>query len=400
MRRTGRAIIAAVGFAGAASAQSGNQPADDLDAIQTAFSNINSEVGGANRQVADNFTLTEAAVIEQVEWVGIVYNGGTPADIGGFHVLIFSDSNETPGVFGVPDEQLYPPPPAMETPMTAIGAVSLGDGPVISMTQQTHYLYAAPTSVTLPAGDYWIQISAVMSNTDRAFAWARHFGAGGDTRHALKQTALSEWTTGSGDVAWVLSLAPAGDSDGDGLTDNEESVLGTDPQNPDTDGDGLGDGEEVALGTDPLSFDTDGDGLSDSDEGLVGADPLNPDSDGDLLLDGIDPDPTHADNPSDVIASGLMHLADQVAGMPLSNFPGVTLVQAVRRAILAGTLRLAATAVEYDAPLLAAFELQFLMTLVDGDPSPPDWIINPAARDAVYAEAELYLDLIIMFAGG
>ena len=35
------------------------------------------------------------------------------------------------------------------------------------------------------------------------------------------------------------------DSDGDGLLDEEEIRLGTDPNNPDTDGDGLLDGEEV-----------------------------------------------------------------------------------------------------------------------------------------------------------
>jgi hypothetical protein len=35
------------------------------------------------------------------------------------------------------------------------------------------------------------------------------------------------------------------DTDGDGLTNNEEAQIGTDPLNPDTDGDGLKDGEEV-----------------------------------------------------------------------------------------------------------------------------------------------------------
>jgi hypothetical protein len=42
------------------------------------------------------------------------------------------------------------------------------------------------------------------------------------------------------------------DSDGDGLTDWEESLWGTDPNNPDTDGDGTSDGEEVRLGRNPL----------------------------------------------------------------------------------------------------------------------------------------------------
>ena len=50
-------------------------------------------------------------------------------------------------------------------------------------------------------------------------------------------------------LALLLSLAISGpahaasgvDSDGDGIPDNAETLLGTDPQNPDTDGDGLTD---------------------------------------------------------------------------------------------------------------------------------------------------------------
>ncbi len=45
------------------------------------------------------------------------------------------------------------------------------------------------------------------------------------------------------------------DSDGDGLCDEEEVELGTDPNNPDTDGDGISDKDEVFLGTDPLVAD-------------------------------------------------------------------------------------------------------------------------------------------------
>jgi YD repeat-containing protein len=46
--------------------------------------------------------------------------------------------------------------------------------------------------------------------------------------------------------------AAALDSDGDGLTDEQERALGTNPFNPDTDGDGFPDGLEVALGSNPL----------------------------------------------------------------------------------------------------------------------------------------------------
>ena len=41
------------------------------------------------------------------------------------------------------------------------------------------------------------------------------------------------------------------DDDGDGLSDGDEVLLGTDPLNADTDGDGIDDGAEVAAGTDP-----------------------------------------------------------------------------------------------------------------------------------------------------
>ncbi|MEM7391547.1 MAG: Ig-like domain-containing protein, partial [Verrucomicrobiota bacterium] len=49
-----------------------------------------------------------------------------------------------------------------------------------------------------------------------------------------------------------LRLSGAVDSDGDGLHDEGEFVLGTDPLNPDSDGDGVLDGPEVRQGLDPL----------------------------------------------------------------------------------------------------------------------------------------------------
>lgn len=62
------------------------------------------------------------------------------------------------------------------------------------------------------------------------------------------------------------------DSDGDGLSDAQELLLGTDPFNPDTDGDGFTDYEEWLAGTDPLDpndfpvTDADGDGVADTDD--------------------------------------------------------------------------------------------------------------------------------------
>lgn len=67
------------------------------------------------------------------------------------------------------------------------------------------------------------------------------------------------------------------DTDGDGLTDEQELLLGTDPNSLDTDGDGLFDGEEVRIYlTDPLNPDTDGDGYPDGEEVANGYNPRGP----------------------------------------------------------------------------------------------------------------------------
>lgn len=78
-----------------------------------------------------------------------------------------------------------------------------------------------------------------------------------------------------GQVKYVFSFDSAKDSDGDGISDWQEVMYGTDPYNPDTDGDGLLDGLEVEYGTDPFDPDSDGDGLLDGWEVLHGYDPLN-----------------------------------------------------------------------------------------------------------------------------
>ncbi len=99
----------------------------------------------------------------------------------------------------------------------------------------------------------------------------------------------------------VNTGAPFPDGDGDGLTDPEEVLHGTDPGLADTDSDGLSDGDEVNLhGTDPTDPDSDGDGANDGDEVAAGSDPNDPaslpDSDGDGVGDNADICPGFDDN--------------------------------------------------------------------------------------------------------
>jgi len=78
------------------------------------------------------------------------------------------------------------------------------------------------------------------------------------------------------------------DSDADGLTDEEEDILGTDPNDTDSDDDGLEDGEEIYdYSTDPLDADSDDDGLEDGEEiDDYSTDPNDADSDDDGYTDG------------------------------------------------------------------------------------------------------------------
>ena len=69
------------------------------------------------------------------------------------------------------------------------------------------------------------------------------------------------------------------DFDSDGLSNFREYQLGTDLYSQDSDEDGLSDYKEVEeLLTNPLVEDSDGDGYSDGDESIKGTDPLSENS--------------------------------------------------------------------------------------------------------------------------
>lgn len=144
---------------------------------------------------------------------------------------------------------------------------------------------------------------------------------------------------------------PNVDTDGDGLTDGEEGMLGTDPLDADSDNDGVGDGDEPNLSTDTdadglinaLDPDSDNDGLQDgtelgldctgadtdlsqcipdADDGATTTDPLVGDTDGGSVSDGsedwnldgeVDPGETDPNDPSDDVT------VDDTDGDGLSN---------------------------------------------------------------------------------
>ncbi|MBN1390799.1 MAG: DUF4129 domain-containing protein, partial [Candidatus Thermoplasmatota archaeon] len=141
------------------------------------------------------------------------------------------------------------------------------------------------------------------------------------------------------------------DTDGDGLSDGLECILGTDPCNNDTDGDGLNDrvelfvtftsmmhndtdGDalldlfEIEIGTSPRVPDTDRDGLSDREEMVLGTDPLHPDTDRggirDLLEVSFQKDPLDPSDdrpfPEDTDGDGLPDLIEMGLNTSVSEW--------------------------------------------------------------------------------
>ncbi|MFC7134349.1 MULTISPECIES: DUF7282 domain-containing protein [Salinibaculum] len=155
-----------------------------------------------------------------------------------------------------------------------------------------------PTSV--PDGN--ITATASGSGTDQS--------ATDSLSSTATDTSSSKETASGTDSELTPSNDQTTDSDSDGLSDDREAELGTDPEIADSDGDGLNDGSELnEYGTNPTSADSDSDGLSDGREVELGTNPGLIDSDGDGLEDSAELNeygtvPTSADSDSDGLNDG------------------------------------------------------------------------------------------------
>lgn len=168
----------------------------------------------------------------------------------------------------------------------------------------------------LPFGTYTVQTQGIAVPAGYELSEIRG-AASGDTGWGFSLDETNPDAVLS--VIFVPTAAPQEqtadlDTDADGLTDVQETKLGTDPANPDSDGDGLADGPEQEIGANALLPDTDGDGFSDNDEAEAGTSPRDPasqpqstptstDSDGDALTDtievGLGTDPNNPDSDGD-----------------------------------------------------------------------------------------------------
>ncbi|MFG0285126.1 MAG: hypothetical protein ACF8R7_11945 [Phycisphaerales bacterium JB039] len=396
----GWSLAAALVFAGSASAQLVSQPLNPLS--PALFSNENASV--FPNRLAENLSVADPTAVTSLTWWGFTADQGGAGtgrsiqNLDGFVITFYSDSA------GLPSTEIATVSPSLAD----LTATQTSDVPSVGGFFY-EFEYTLTPAIALPAaGTYWVSIRGDLANPPGpAFSWGRSSTAG-------VAGAAVDSGSGWGALGASFALEVDGfiivDSDGDGLLDDDETALQAtypclDLQDPDSDDDGLSDGDEIDLGTNPCIADTDGDGLSDGDEGGFGTDPTLFDSDGDGLSDGVEvalgTDPTVGDEPADVIAGELFDLSQTVGTTPLGDFAGAGFFgKAVRRAILAASLRLASIAVSNENYFLAALELQAALSRVDGVEPPSDWIIDEPTRAAVAADIEFLLDLVILFGGG
>ena len=175
-------------------------------------------------------------------------------------------------------------------------------------------------------------------------------------------------------VKWTFWIIGQTDTDGDGVPDDLELIMGLDPKNPSTFRDGKLDGDrdpdqdglptrwEVMFGYDPTKKDTDGNGTNDSledpdhdgvtnlEEFKHGTNPLNADSDGDgwddngEILQGTGPLDAGSQPPRTIESAVVGYLNAVPETVPAGTLkpvasPAVSYLNALPETIPAGTLK-------------------------------------------------------------
>jgi hypothetical protein len=206
-----------------------------------------------------------------------------------------------------PGESLSLPSSLPEFVLTTAGAVTTADGLAVDAGASTTIAGGGTltNAGTVPAAVVVIVIGDLVGAAPEAPSTSA------PATTALATTTSPATTAPSGSDTTVPNntepvAPPEQDPDNDGLSTEDEIVIGSDPNDADTDDDGLSDYEEAsgAFNSDPTAADTDGDGLDDGQEADLGTDAGAADTDGDGVDDGTEVNVGNTDplDPSDFSA--------------------------------------------------------------------------------------------------
>lgn len=189
----------------------------------------------------------------------------------------------------------------------AITKPTIADSTILSSPSSTTFVGTDPSGATVADSD-----GDTLPDHTELTGWDITITYGNGTTESKRVT------SDPGDPNQAVDAAvnvAAQDTDGDGVTDNEERHGGIDPRQPDTDGDTLTDNQEWnIIYSDPSNQDTDGDGTQDGFEFYsYRTSPVLADTDGDQITDtdevlARNRDPRIADLPKYSISIGDMRL--------------------------------------------------------------------------------------------
>jgi len=365
------------------------------------FANFNHAI--TTQQIADNFSLATAASVSEIAWWGWTYNNQTNDSSGTGNLVAFDVRiMASDGIAGAPSTVIH-----QET--IPMGSILVGVYLPVPLFGGDTFSFSAPliASVPLAAGtQYWIAINAVVSDTTNSgdlFVWLEKPAPPNSAIDDIALDGLSDpldgtWVLADSDYNLTFQILAIADTDADGLTDTDETTIWfTNPLDPDTDNDGLLDGTEVGLATcvSPLIADSDGDTLSDGAEIGLGTNACAVDSDGDGIPDPLDALPNTANSSNSQVAEALRGVGDVIESFPLSAFNAPNNnARAARRNALANRYYAAALFAQIGLDLPAAILVFTVELRIDGDSSPPDWMLDSVDRDLLRIFTDLTLDML------
>ena len=177
-----------------------------------------------------------------------------------------------------------------------LGLGVYGPGSGITSNYFSGQIQSTPAQVQIP-----VKVIAADGSDGHSVATGRGGGVSFWAWGMGDQRAIGDGILTDHHLPTLISLLGYEDTDGDGLADWQEELIGSDPNSADSNGNGIDDKTEYYAGLDLLDLDSDGDGISNADELEAGTNPFLADTDGDGVPDDEDAfplDPTRSTAPT------------------------------------------------------------------------------------------------------